>query len=130
MQDVNLPMRFIDSSGNGTALESWNQRFIASGAALGKDFTMVEKYKKLLEELGFVDVVEIRTFVPVGTWAVGKKMKTLGSWMTQNALGGLHAAGMGIMSRGLGLTAEEVEVDIANVRREILSNRIHAYIPM
>jgi hypothetical protein len=68
-------MRFIDSSGSGTALDSWNQRLITSGAALQKDFTMVEKYKELL---GFVDVVEIRASVPVGTWAVGKKAKTLG----------------------------------------------------
>jgi len=123
-------MRFIDSSGNGTALDSWNRRFITSGAALQKDFTMVEKYKELLKELGFVDVVEIRASMPVGTWAVGKKAKTLGSWMAQNVLGGLHAAGTAIMSRGLGMTAEEVEVDIANVRREISSNRIHAYIRM
>jgi hypothetical protein len=50
--------------------------------------------------------------------------------MAWNVLGGLHAAGTAIMSRGLGMTAEEVEVDITNVRREILSNRVHAYIPM
>jgi len=100
---------------------------MTGGAVLGKDFTVVEKYKGLLEELGFVDVVEIRTAVPVGTWAVGKKMKTLGSLMRQDMLNGLQAGSLAVMTKGLGMTIEEVEVDLTNVRREILSNRLHAY---
>lgn len=103
---------------------------MAGGAALGKDFTRVAKYKDLLEEVGFVDVMEIRTQFPIGTWAVGEKAKTLGSWMRQNMLDGLHAGSMVIMTRGLGMTTEEIEVNLANVRREVLSNKIHACLPV
>ncbi|CAM6005193.1 unnamed protein product [Sphagnum balticum] len=89
---------------------------MAGGAVLGKDFTRAHRYKDLLEEIGFVDVVEKRTQFPVGTWALGKKMKTLGAWMRVDLLAGLQAMSMAIMTRGLGMTPEEVEENLANVR--------------
>jgi hypothetical protein len=84
----------------------------------------------VLEELGFVDVVEKRTQFPVGTWAVGKKMKTLGAWMKMDMLAGLQAMSMAIMTRGLGMTPEEVAVHLENVKTEIESNKLHAYFPV
>jgi hypothetical protein len=103
---------------------------MAGGAALGKDFTRARRYKEVLEELGFVDVVEKRTQFPVGTWAVGKKMKTLGAWMKMDMLAGLQAMSMAIMTRGLGMTPEEVAVHLENVKTEIESNKLHAYFPV
>jgi hypothetical protein len=123
-------MRFIDDSGNGSALETWNQRFMTGGAALGKDFTRVRRYKEILEEIEFVDVVEKRTQFPIGMWALGEKMKTLGAWMRIDMLAGLQAMSMAIMTRGLGMTPEEVEMDLVNVKTEIESNRLHAYFPV
>lgn len=130
LQDGDLPLRFIDDSGNGTALETWSQRLMAGGAALGKDFTRGRRYKELLEELGFVDVVETRTQFPIGTWAVEKKMKTLGAWMKMDMLAGLQGMSMAIMTRGLGMTPEEVAVHLENVKTEIESNKLHAYFPV
>jgi hypothetical protein len=130
LQDCDLPLRFIDDSGNGTALELWSQRFMAGGAALGKDLTRGRRYKKILEEIGFVDVVEKRTQFPIGTWAVGKKMKTLGAWMRMDMLAGLQAMSMAIMTRGLGMTSEEVEKHLVDVKLEIESNKLHAYFPV
>ena len=103
---------------------------MAGGAALGKDFTRGRRYKEVLEELGFVDVVETRTQFPIGTWAVGKKMKTLGDWMKMDMLAGLLGMSMAIMTRGLGMTPEEVAVHLENVKTEIESNKLHAYFPV
>ncbi|KAN0112548.1 S-adenosyl-L-methionine-dependent methyltransferase [Hyaloscypha variabilis] len=130
LQDCDLPLRFIDDSGNGTALELWSQRFMAGGAALGKDLTRGRRYKEILEEIGFVNVVEKRTQFPIGTWAVGKKMKTLGAWMRMDMLAGLQAMSMAIMTRGLGMTSEEVEKHLVDVKLEIESNKLHAYFPV
>ncbi|KAE9375862.1 S-adenosyl-L-methionine-dependent methyltransferase [Stipitochalara longipes BDJ] len=127
LQDCDLPLRFIDDSGNGTALELWSQRLMAGGAALGKDLTRGRRYKEILEEIGFVDVVEKQTHIPIGTWAVGKKMKTTGAWMRMDMLVGLQAMSMAIMTRGLGMTPEEVEAHLANVKTEIESDKLHAY---
>jgi len=130
LQDADLPLRFIDDSGNGSAVETWMQRFMAGSAALGKDFTRGRRYKEMLEEIGFVDVVEKRTQFPIGTWAREEKMKTLGAWMRIDLLAGLQAMSMAIMTRGLGMTPEEVEMDLVNVNTEIESNKLHAYFPM
>ena len=103
---------------------------MAGGAALGKDLTRARRYKEIMEEVGFVDVVEKRTQFPIGTWAKGKKMKTLGAWMTMDMLKGLQAMSMAIMTRGLGMTSEEVEKHLVDVRLEIESNKLHAYFPV
>ncbi len=95
---------------------------MAGGAALGKDFTRAHRYKNLLKEIGFVDVVEKRTQFPIGTWALGEKIKTLGAWMRADLLAGLQAMSMAIMTRGLGMTPKEVEENLANVKIEIESN--------
>jgi SAM-dependent methyltransferase len=129
MQDADLPLRFIDDSGNGTALETWAQRIMDGGAALGKDFTRVRRFKEMFEEIGFVDVVETRTPLPIGTWAQGKVMKTLGEWMRIDMMVGLEAMSMAIMTRGLGMTPEEVEADLVKIKAEIESNKLHAYFP-
>ncbi len=80
-----------------------------------------------MEEIGFVDVVERQTECPIGTWAAGNKMKTLGAWSREDLLGGLQGISMAVMTRGLGMTTEEVDLHLANVREEIKSNRVHAY---
>jgi hypothetical protein len=103
---------------------------MTGSANLGKDFTVCGRYKELLEEVGFVDVIEKRTQFPIGTWARGTKMKRLGAWMREDLLSGLQAISMATMTRGLGMTAEEVELDLINVRREIKSNQVHAYFPV
>ncbi|PMD63054.1 S-adenosyl-L-methionine-dependent methyltransferase [Hyaloscypha bicolor E] len=127
LQDCDLPLRFIDDSGNGTALGTWSQRLMAGGAALGKDLTRGRRYKEILEEIGFVDVVEKRTQFPIGTWAMGRKNKTLGAWMRHDMLTGLQAMSMAIMTRGLGMASEEVDGHLVDVNAEIESNRVHAY---
>jgi hypothetical protein len=120
-------MRFLDSSGDGSALQDWSRRFMAGAEALGKDFTNVGKYKHMLEEIGFVDVVERRTAFPIGTWAAGEKNKLLGAWMREDFVAGLQAISMAIMTRGLGMTAQEVEEDLVKVKDEIKTNKVHAY---
>jgi hypothetical protein len=103
---------------------------MAGGAALGKDLTRGRRYKEILEEIGFVDVVEKRTQFPIGTWAMGRKNKTLGAWMRHDMLTGLQAMSMAIMTRGLGMGSEEVDGHLVDVNAEIESNRVHAYYSM
>jgi hypothetical protein len=125
-----LPLRFFDSSGKGTSLETWSQRLLAGAAALGKDFNRVEKYKALLEEVGLVDVVEVQAQPSVGTWSAGKKTKTLGWWMRKDLLHGIEGMSMAIQTQGPGLSSKEVESHLAHVKKDLLSNKIHAYFQM
>jgi hypothetical protein len=130
LQDVQMPMRYIDSSGEGTALKLLNERFMAGALALGRDFTKVAHYKRILEEVGFVDVVERRFVWPEGTWPRGQKMKMLGALAREDSLAGLVGGSIAVLTRGLGMSIEEVEPFLVNVKNDLKSNKIHAYLPV
>lgn len=82
-------------------------------------------YKQYLEDAGFVDVVERKYEWPVGTWAKGKRAKTLGLWYREDLLSGLQGFTMAVLTRALGMSKEEVEVLLVGVREDIKSNKIH-----
>lgn len=103
---------------------------MAGTAKLGKDWTRVKQYKQYLEEAGFEDVVERKYEWPVGTWAKGKRMKTLGMWYREDLLSGLQGFTVAVLTRALGMSVEEVELLLVGVREDIKSNRIHIYIPV
>lgn len=130
IQDVALPLLALDETVSGTALELWVNRLVEGGKALGKDFSRVPQYKAIMEGLGFVDVKERHYQWPVGTWAKGTKMKTLGAWMREDMLAGIQGGSMGVMVKGLGMTVEEVEAFLVDVRNDLNSNKIHSYFPV
>jgi hypothetical protein len=130
LQDGVWPFRCVDDTMTGTALERWINLVTAAASALGKDWTRVRQYKAYMEESGFEDVVEKRVVWPIGTWARGKRMKMLGMWCKEDLLAGLQAMSMAVMTRGLGMTPEEVELLLVDVRKDINSQRIHAYVSM
>jgi hypothetical protein len=80
-----------------------------------------------MNEIGFVDVVERHFQLPVGTWATGSKMKRIGAWMREDMLAGIEGGSMGMMVKGLGMTVEEVESFLVDVRKDLNSNKIHSY---
>lgn len=73
-------------------------------AALGKDWTRASEYKRYLEEAEFEGGVEKEFQWPVGTWACGERMKTLGLWCQADLLSALEGMSLAILTRGLGMT--------------------------
>jgi hypothetical protein len=61
-------------------------------------------------------------------WWRGKKMKTLGAWFREDSLSGLEAGSSILLTRGCGMTPEEVETFLVDVRSEMKSNAIHGYV--
>jgi hypothetical protein len=77
-----------------------------------------------------VDVQERRYEWPLGTWAKGKRNKTIGLWYREDMLSGLHGFTVAVLTRAFGMSMEEIELLLVGVREDIKSNRIHVYIPM
>ncbi|KAG4440548.1 hypothetical protein IFR05_003964 [Cadophora sp. M221] len=130
LQDCIVPFRCIDDSIKGTALERWVELIMAGTARLGKDWTRVRRYREMMVEAGFEDVVERKYEWPVGTWARGERMKMLGMWYREDLLAGLQGFTVAVLTRALGMGREEVEVLLVGVREDIRSNKIHIYIPV
>ena len=130
MQDIIVPMRSIDDTIRGTALESWTEETINAAAKLGKSWKNCANYVRYFEEAGFVDVVKHHFQWPMNTWPKGMRMKTLGSYWQEDMLRGLEALCMAPLTRGAGLTKGQVLELTAEVRKDILNRNIHAYLPM
>jgi SAM-dependent methyltransferase len=131
LQDFIVPVhRCIDDTASGSHFERWNNLMLAATAALGKDWSRAGMYKEYFQQVGFVDIVELKYNWPVGRWARGKKEKLLGTWYKENFLSGLQGFTIAVLTRGLGMTITEVEVLLADVRNDINSNELHMYLPM
>jgi SAM-dependent methyltransferase len=130
MQDFAFPFRCVDDSIKGSGFEKWVDAVLEGCARLGRDWKRVPLYSSYMRECGFVDVHEKLLAWPVGGWAKDEKMKTLGVWNKENVLEGMHGWSTAILTRGLGMSAEEVELMLMGARDSINSRRLHVYVPM
>lgn len=99
-------------------------------ASMGRDWGRVANYKQYLEDAGFVDVVEKKFEWPLGTWAKGTRMKMLGLWYREDLLAAMQGASLAILTKALGMDKEMGEELLVKVREDVMSNRIHAYLPV
>jgi Methyltransferase domain len=130
MQDVYFKPHSIDGTVEGKPFAKWNEEVVEGAKKLGRDWHCVRHYKRWFEEMGFEDVVERRFCWPMNTWAMGKKMKTMGLWCMLNALEGVNSISLAIMTRVLGKSPEEVESALEEVRSDIKDTSIHSYWPV
>lgn len=130
LQDMAIPMRAIDDTLKGTAMEFWADTTMSAAEKLGRSWKNVEKYSKLMEEAGFVDVTERHFQWPMNPWAKGKHMKILATYWMEDMLRALEGLSMAVLTRAGGITKEEVETLTAKVRKDIVNKNIHAYQPV
>ncbi|KAK0609893.1 S-adenosyl-L-methionine-dependent methyltransferase [Bombardia bombarda] len=126
-QDWLCVLQSSDESIRGTPLERWSRLYVEAGARLGRDMLAPKKYKRWMEEAGFVDVVETKLAVPGNPWPKGRENKKMGFLQMTNFLEGLNAATMTMFTRGLGWTAEAVELFLVDMRKAIKDPGIHFY---
>lgn len=57
-------------------------------------------------------------------------MKMLGRRSREDVRSGLHGWSAAVLTRGLGMSSQEVEILLMEVKNDINSNWLHAYIPI
>lgn len=130
MQEIYFKPHSYDETIEGTALQSWNAQLVECAKMLGRDWYCTRNYKQWFEDVGFENVVERRFHWPINTWPKGKKNKQLGLWTLSNGLSGLNAISNAVLARSSGMSAEEIETLLVDVRQDLNNKRIHAYYPM
>ncbi|KAJ0143076.1 hypothetical protein HZ326_14123 [Fusarium oxysporum f. sp. albedinis] len=103
---------------------------IEASAKAGRAINLAPKYKTFLEKAGFVDVVEKRFRWPINEWPKDKHYKELGKWSYSNINNGLEGLLLGLFTRFLGWSADEVRVFCSAMRKQLRDRSIHAYIPV
>lgn len=96
----------------------------------GRPAYLAPRYKSYLQEAGFEDVVERRLKWPLNEWPRDPHHKELGAWSRTNMDNGMDGLLVGLFTRFLGWTQEEVTVFAAQARAELRDRRIHGYIPV
>ena len=78
-----MDIQFTSDDGTvkpGDTMYDWSQIFINAGETIGQTFKIAKQSKRLIEEAGFVDVVETKYKLPIGGWMADKRWKELGQW--------------------------------------------------
>ncbi|KAH7411286.1 S-adenosyl-L-methionine-dependent methyltransferase [Cadophora sp. MPI-SDFR-AT-0126] len=130
MQDLYFRPHSDDGTLTGTALEKWNAKLKDGGAKMGKDWWCTPNYARWFKEAGFVDVVEKKFFWPGNTWPKGRKQKEMGMTMLANSMEGVEGATLKMFTGLYGMSIEEVQEVIRDVKRDLCDRRIHTYYPL
>ncbi|KAH7357974.1 S-adenosyl-L-methionine-dependent methyltransferase, partial [Plectosphaerella cucumerina] len=108
-------------------LHEWARQMNAAAESIQRPLTMSGKVKQWYDEVGFVDVREKVFKVPMNGWAKDPRYKALGKLWETNFLGGLSGFTLSLFTQVLGMTREEVEVQLVNVRKETANPYVHSY---
>lgn len=77
---------------------------IECGERFGKTFQIMERMKNLIEQAGFVDVVETKYKWPLGAWSTDQKLKDMGRWNMHHWNEGLEGWTMALLTRVMGVS--------------------------
>ena len=97
---MEMDIQFTSDDGTvepGHTMYEWSQLFINAGETMGRTFKIPRQAKQLLQDGGFVDVVEKKYKVPVGPWMEDPFWKEVGKWNALYLLEGLEGMALFIL---------------------------------
>ncbi|KAJ0164084.1 hypothetical protein CTA2_1794 [Colletotrichum tanaceti] len=130
LQEFALPVSDDGTLTEAHALHRSMKHLGEAAAKTNRAFVDLDALGPMMRAAGFVDVAEARFKWPSNTWPRHPKFKELGAWNYENITTGLQGFLMAALTRGLGWTADEVNVLAAQARKDVADKSIHAYWPM
>jgi len=138
----------------GSALKEWGDLIVQGAINIGRSANAAELFLPQLAAAGFEDITQTRSRWPTNRWPRDTKMKELGKaafflwtmqlsyalkyadptftgmWNYENLCTGVSALSLGVFTHGLGWSADQIELFLVNVRKEMKDTKIHSYWPM
>jgi SAM-dependent methyltransferase len=127
IKEVASPVICSDGTLEGTSLLKWNDEIMKAAAMIGTPLDKPWHYRQWIEEAGFVNVKEYIVPLPLNQWPKDPKLKELGMWEMTNLLQGIEGFSVALFTKILRWSRPELEVLLAEVRREAQNRSIHAY---
>ncbi|BCS18375.1 class I SAM-dependent methyltransferase [Aspergillus puulaauensis] len=125
--DFSFPVRSDDGTMHGTAFETLNSKLVEGLRLIGRNGALADEYKGLLTQTGFQNVVEVKYKWPQNSWPKDKELKKIGQWNMVNTLDGLHGFSARLCTQVLGMSAAELELLLAQSRKDITNPKVHSY---
>ncbi|KAK1756728.1 S-adenosyl-L-methionine-dependent methyltransferase [Echria macrotheca] len=133
IQDCEMDTTFYSDDGTldgASAMLKWNQLYRESGAKTGASFNTIadNKQRQYLEEAGFVDV-QIKTFkIPVGGWALDKKLAEVGGIAQMVLLNDIEGYTLALWHNVLMWPEDEYRPFLDQLRKALQNKKIHSYL--
>lgn len=109
------------------AIRTWSKLFFEAADKFGTSHENTKRHKEWMEAAGFVDVQEHICKLPIGPWPKRKQLKKVGALELLNMTEGIEGLSFRVFSRALGMTIEEVQLLLVDVRNECKNPKIHSY---
>lgn len=124
------PRRADGDNPRDSAMITWGEHVYEAAATAGIDARASEKFTDQLRAQGFVNVERADVQWPIKPWPRGQKFKYMGRLLHKNTLDAVPAIGMGLFTRRLGWTKEQVDEFCADVIKDVEAKGSHYYYPM
>ncbi|KPM38056.1 hypothetical protein AK830_g8526 [Neonectria ditissima] len=119
-----------DTSEKATYAQRWAEGLLESSAKFGKPIDCVDQWKGKLEEAGFVDIHQEIRKVPIGTWPKDPVLKEVGKYQAIQSLQAIDSYTPKLFEHILGWRMEEIQVLMAQAKKELMDRSIHLYLPV
>lgn len=112
-----------------SAMNQWGKFFAEGGRKIGRTFTVVNDgvQRKAMEEAGFVDIEEWNFKAPIGSWPQDARLKEIGTYAQATLEQDIEGYVLFLASVVQDWSKEELDVYIAQLRRELRSGKLHPY---
>lgn len=107
-------------------ISKWITTLLDAAQEFGRDPCPGSKLEGWMKDAGFEAVQHEKFRLPIGPWPKNMHLKTIGAWNLVQVEDGLEAFTLRLFTQFLGWKTEEVQVLLANVRKDLRDPKIHA----
>lgn len=93
----------------------------------GKRLDTAHEHKAWMEAAGFVDVVDHKVPTPVHNWPKDSQQKEIGMYHLAHFSEALESYLLMLYINVLGMSADDVKVEISNIQKELMDKENHLY---
>lgn len=94
----------------------------------GQSWDISPDMPKIIEDALFENVNYTELFCPIGTWPKDPRLKEIGRYFRAEMVdSAVESYSLALFTRFGGWTSLEVQVLLAHLRKELLSNKMHIY---
>ncbi|KAF2090208.1 S-adenosyl-L-methionine-dependent methyltransferase [Saccharata proteae CBS 121410] len=111
-------------------LLKWSDMVREGAARAGIDTVACLSFEDKLRDLGFIKIKKEHVQWPLTPWPKGSLEKKLGAYAQENLRSGLQGISMAVFCRHLGMTRDEVELNLYEARKDMNDPSKHYYAPM
>jgi len=128
-QEMTLQFDCDDDTCPNRAYATLADDVAAVAAKMGINTRLGDSLGEELDKVGFINRKTVHYRWPIGDWSTDKKEKKMGLWHQKNMLTGVGSM-IAFLTRGYGMSREEAEMRITEVRKELNDSSVHQYMTL